>query len=107
VKEHRLRRNTGVLWGMVLLALIYAGLSYFLPDMTDSRLADGAIGVLLGLYICSHPAANAVDLLFFERGVLRRVRSDWALARWLALNFFVFFVGWLVIVSGTTRFTAH
>ncbi len=92
---------------MILLALIYAGLFYFLPSPTGSRLGDGAIGVLLGLYICSHPAAHAVDLIFFERGVLRQARSDWGLARWLALNFLVFFVGWLVIVSGTTHFTAR
>ena len=68
---------------------------------------DGAIGVALGLYICAHPAANAVNMLFFERDtardLLRTVRSDGPLIRWLALNLFVLLVGWMVVFAGIRR----
>jgi hypothetical protein len=63
--------------------------------------------VALGLYICAHPAANAVNMLFFERDIardaLRNVRSDWPLIRWLALNLFVLLVGWMVVFVGIRR----
>jgi hypothetical protein len=60
---------------------------------------DGIIGVLLGLFICSRPAANYLDLLF-SRG---RTSSDRFLFGWLALNGLVIFVGWIVITIGATR----
>ena len=70
-------------------------------DRTD--LLDGIIGVLLGLYICSKPAANAVDLIFFRRGELRQLTSGWSGLGWLSLNLLVLFVGWVVIFTGTTH----
>ena len=36
-------------------------------------LAGALIGVALGLYICAHPAANAVNVLFFEPDLLRHL----------------------------------
>ena len=71
--------------------------------LDGSGLVDGTIGVLLGLYICSHPAANGIDLIFLERGAFRRVTSRWGGVSWLALNGLVMFVGWLVIVAGATE----
>lgn len=73
------------------------------PTLTGRPTLDGAIGVALGLYICAHPAANAINLLFFERDALRTVRSDWPLIRWLALNLFVLLVGWMVVFAGIRR----
>jgi hypothetical protein len=67
---------------------------------------EGALGVALGLYICAHPAANAIHMLFFERDILRNVRSDWPLIRWLALNTFVLLVGWMVVFAGIRRLIA-
>jgi hypothetical protein len=61
----------------------------------------------LGLFICSRPAGNAVDMLFYERGAFRRLTSAWAGIGWLALNLLVLFVGWLVIVSGAMRFAGR
>jgi len=80
--------------------LIWA--SYFLA-LDQSHVVGGTIGVLLGLYICSHPAANGIDLMFLERGAFRRVTSRWRGVSWLALNGLVMFVGWLVIVAGATQ----
>ena len=62
----RLRRNTKILWAMVVLAIIYSfTIYYWFGSVSRDRLV-GSLGVLLGLYICSHPAANAVDLIFFS-----------------------------------------
>ena len=68
---------------------------------------DGTFSVLFGLYICSHPAANAVDLLFFERKSYRRIISNWSTAQWLALNILTLLMGWIVIVIGTTHLTSQ
>jgi hypothetical protein len=97
------RRNTNVLLGLVVLAAGYSGLLHSLGTLTGSGMLDGVISVALGLYICSHPAANAIDLLFLERAALRQVSSAWSGLGWLALNGLVVLVGWLVIATGTTR----
>ena len=96
-------RNTRVLWGMVLLAFAYGAMLHYLATITGVRFLDGVIGVAIGLYICSHPAANAVDILFFDRYFLQQISSNWSGLWWLGLNGLVMFAGWLVIVSGTAR----
>lgn len=101
--RRRRGHNTTVLWGLILLAMAYGGLLRYLHTLTGINIVDGSMGVLLGLYICSHPAANAVDLLFFERGALHQLSSEWSGIGWLALNFLVLLAGWVVIVIGATR----
>lgn len=100
---HPYRQKLKWLGGLVVLGLAYNTWLHFRPTLTGLPLLDGGIGVLLGLYICSHPAANAVDMLF-ERGLLRRITSKWLGAGWLALNLLVLGVGWTVIVTGVMRF---
>ena len=94
--------GTRRLWALLVPAAAYLGWVAYLP-VVGFGLADGTIGVLLGLYICSHPAANGIDLIFLERGAFRRVTSRWSGVSWLALNGLVMFVGWLVIVAGATQ----
>jgi hypothetical protein len=101
------RRNTAILWGMILLAVVYAVLLRSLRTATGVPSAvlnplEGSIGLALGLYICAHPAANAVNMLFFERDALRHI-SEWSLVRWLALNLAVLLAGWMVIFLGLRR----
>lgn len=103
MRPHPYRHKLKWLGGLALLGLAYTTWLQFRPTLTGMPLLDGGIGVLLGLYICSHPAANAVDMLF-ERGLLRRIRSKWLGAGWLALNGLVLVVGWTVIAAGVTRF---
>ena len=100
-RQHK--RNVRVLWGMILLAIAYSSLARHLHTLTGTRMLDGYIGVALGLYICSHPAANAVNMLFFERDALRRVSSEWSGVRWLAMNLLVLITGWMVMYIGITR----
>ena len=86
-----------------MLAAVYCGWFYFLGSLTGAHRLDGIIGVILGLYICSHPSANAVNMLFFERGTLREYFSSRSGIGWLALNLVVMLAGCLVIVVGTIQ----
>jgi hypothetical protein len=98
---NRPERNTRALWASVVAAAAYVVLLARLPALTGEPKVDGAIGVVLGLYTCSHPAANAIDALFYSRGAL--ARASWRGLGWLALNVAVMLVGWLAIVAGVTR----
>lgn len=100
--QRRHKRNTIVLWGLILLALAYSSLLRYLPTLTGITVLDGSIGVALGLYISAHPAANAVNIVFFERDTLRHL-SEWSVVRWLALNLLVLLAGWMVIFIGLRR----
>jgi hypothetical protein len=97
-------RKSAILSGMIGLAILYGVLLVLLKTLTGNPTLDGAAGVLLGLYICSHPSANLVDMIFFARSAGFRALSRRAAFGWLALNLAAFIAGWLVIVAGTTRF---
>jgi hypothetical protein len=99
-------RNARSLWLLILLAAVYGGLLYFRQGVTGRHTLDGFLGVGLGLFICSRPAANAVDLLFAERFRLRQITGGWGGIRWLALNVSVFLIGFAVIMSGTRQLAA-
>jgi hypothetical protein len=88
---------------LIGVAFLYVALLRFLPTLTGRMVWDGGIGVALGLFICAHPAANAINMLFFERKALERVSSDGPLMRWLALNLLVLLVGWMVVFAGIRR----
>jgi hypothetical protein len=96
--------NSNRMWALLLPATIYLGWMMYLPMLTGATLFDGSVGVVLGLYICSHPAANGIDLLFLQRGALRRAARQWSGVEWLALNALVMLIGWIVIVVGAARF---
>ena len=82
------------------LGLVYAGVFFWRPAWLGRPLLAGSLGVLLGLYICSNPAANAIDRLFFGRGSARTSQSE---AVWLLANCAVLLVGLMVIILGATR----
>lgn len=98
----RQKRNTVALWRLILLAIAYGLVLNTLQTLTGSATAAGAIGLALGLFICAHPAANAVNTLFFERDMVSRL-SEWAVVRWLGLNLLVLLAGWMVIFLGLRR----
>jgi hypothetical protein len=91
--------NYKTLGVVVVLALVYIAWMYIQHTITDIPRLDGIVGVLLGLFICSRPAANYLDLLFTRN----RTSSERSLLGWLMLNGLVMFVGWLVITIGATR----
>ena len=95
--------RTKALWASILLAVAYLALVDLLETQPYTHLVRGSIGVIVGLYMCSHPAATAVDILFFNRGGLRQLPSGWSGAGWIALNALVVALGWFVITSGMSR----
>jgi hypothetical protein len=101
-EEQRYRRNTRRLLWLIVLAMAYGGALRYLRTLTGTAMLDGGIGVALGLYICAHPAANAVNVLFYERDILRHL-SERSVIRWLALNLLVLVAGWMVIYGGIIR----
>ena len=101
--QQRLGRKIITLSGLIVLGIAYSGFLYFQPTLTGLLHLDGIIGVVLGLYISSHPAANLVDLLFYRRGIQYQFSSRRSLVLWLSLNSLVLFVSAVVIFVGTTR----
>ncbi|NWG03041.1 MAG: hypothetical protein HXY44_09325 [Syntrophaceae bacterium] len=89
---------------LILLGIVYSIVIRYQHTLTGMNEVDGAIGVLLGLYICSHPAANVVDKLFFRRGPGRLFSTKRSAVLWLAHNGVVLLIGWVVMFIGTTRF---
>jgi hypothetical protein len=98
-------RSSVALWSFMLLALAYGGLLYLYESLTGEARADGAIGVVLGLYVCSHPASNVLDVLFMDGGAGRGRSSDERGIAWYALNLLVLLAGWFAILVGIIRFT--
>jgi hypothetical protein len=97
------RRKTRLLWALIVVAAVYSLWFDQRQTLTGNHMVDGTVTVLLGLYICSRPAGNAIDLLFFERNFLRRGASGWSIIKWLALNILTLVAGWIVIYLGTTH----
>ena len=97
-------RSSGVLCGFMLLALAYSAVLFTYGPLTGDASIDGAIGIVLGLYVCSHPAANVLDLLFVDGGVVRRGSEERGIT-WYILNLLVLMAGWFVVWTGLTRFT--
>ena len=95
-----LRLATRPLWVQVILALAYGLPIVALGTLTHNAALDGFVGGMLGLYICSHPARNMIDVLFADRFAFGRIRASWAGRRWLALNGLVLLAGWLTIFLG-------
>ena len=93
-----------ILLVLVALGIVYSSLLYSQRTLTDINNLDGIIGVVFGLYICSHPAANLVDMLFYRRGIRHQFSSKRTIVLWLALNVLVLLIGGIVIFMGTTRF---
>jgi hypothetical protein len=104
--EQQRGRRYKTLGMVVLLALLYGGWIYTHRTITGIPRLDGVIGVLLGLFICSRPAANMLDLLFAERRSQSSL-SEWSSLGWLGLNLLVLFVGWIVVTIGATRLIAR
>ena len=106
MNQHRGGRNTVILSIMLVVGIIYLVLLNYQHPLTHSFKVDGILSVLLGLYICSHPVANILDLILYRRFIHRKnshPSSEWL---WWLLNAVVLFTGWWVIFVGMLRFSA-
>jgi len=86
-----------------VLGMAYSGFLCSQPTLTGRYIMDGIIGVVLGLYISSHPAAHLVEMLFYRRPMRYSFSSKRSFVLWLFLNVLVLFISGIVIFVGTTR----
>ena len=106
MRQERHVRHYDVLVFLLVLDVLYIGILDYLETITGSTTSDGVIGVLLGLFTCSRPAANVFELFFYERVLLAQVSSGLSFAGWMLLNLIVFGCGWLVVFVGINRLAA-
>jgi hypothetical protein len=104
---HQYRRQTGLLCMLIAVAAAYSFWFHRRQMLTGNPTVDGTLSVLLGLYICSRPAGNAIDLVFFERSPFHRMVTEWSSIRWLVLNIVTLLMGWIVIYLGTAHLTSR
>lgn len=100
------KRNKTFLCFLVLVAGTYLLWQVNWPWYSGNSRIDGAAGIILGLFICSRPAANGIDLFFSDRLAFRQLVSTTDGFTWFLLNGLVMLVGWLVISVGASRLTA-
>ncbi len=87
------------------MALASAYIAWLLSQgtITGRNNWDAVLGILLGLYICSRPVGNALDLLFTQDSGRWPHLFKRAGLTWLLVNLFVLLTGWVVIFLGATR----
>lgn len=103
--RHDYRTKSAVLLALIAAAALYSLWFAARRILTGNPTVDGALSVIFGLYICSRPAGNAIDLFFMERGSFRF--SRWSALRWLGLNILTLLMGWIVIYLGTIHLTSR
>ena len=94
------RRTLIVLLPVAAAYLIWQAVA---PAASGYGWFDSTIGIVLGLYICSRPAANGIDLFFAERGTLRRIFTRGSGLEWILLNAAAMIAGWFVILTAASR----
>jgi len=102
-----LSRKIIVLSVLSVAGIGYSGFLCFQPTLTGVYSLDGMIGVVLGLYITSHPAAHLIEMLFYRQAIRYSFSSRRSLVLWLSLNVFVLLISGIVIFVGTTRLIAR
>jgi hypothetical protein len=91
------------LWILLGFALVELAASQWARVAIAVPVWEGSLAVLTGLFICSQPAAHAIDLLFEDRQALRELTHSQAGWGWLLLNLAVLLAGWALIVVGAIR----
>ena len=104
MKQPRLEHHPLRMWLSVLLGIVYGSAFLFVYTITGSTTLDGIIGVLLGLYIGSHPAARMLDLLYLQSRARQELLSSEAGMSWLIAIVLVFVTGLITIIIGANRF---
>jgi hypothetical protein len=101
------KRSPAILAILLVVALAFNLLVYFLPGLTGNDQVNGLGGVFLGLFISAFPAANFLDMLLSELEARRWHPVKQADMAWLALNLLVLLAGLVVVVIGTKLFFKH
>ena len=101
--QQRLGRKYILLSVLIVVGIAYCGFLHFQPTLTGRHDLDGMIGVVLGLYISSHPAAHLVDMFFYRRAIRYQFSSKRSFILWLSFNVLILLISGIVIFVGTTR----
>jgi hypothetical protein len=101
------QRHPAVLWILIGVAVAFALLVHFIPDLSGNDHLNGYAIVALGLFTASFPAANFLDMLLSELGSLRWRAIKRADLPWVTLNLVVLFTGMVIVVVGTKLFYQH
>ena len=104
MNQAKRRHNAGFLWALIFLAFIVGAVFHYWTKLTGINELDGLIGVWLGLYICSRPAANFLEIIVFHGDVRMWDSLKRSAVSWLMLNMLVLLAGFILIMIGTTRF---
>ena len=96
------RESPAMLAAWTIVAAAYVAVVDARRSLTGHHLVDGLIGMALGLYICTYPAANMIDLIFGGVGGRRRA-AGWPRVGWVLLNLGTLGVAWLMITAGVLR----
>ncbi len=91
------------MWLLIVASLIYLGALAFWRTVANAPKLAGSIGIVLGLFICSRPASNLVDIVLFGRTVPWQSSSRRNDIIWLVLNGIVFLAGCIVLFAGAVR----
>ena len=103
----RITRNMQVLGAMLVLGGIYIGWLSYVGSISGSDRLDGTLGILLGLFIGSQPAANMLDILLFMKADTRESLITTHAGRfWLFMNLLTIFAAWAVVFTGALRFVS-
>ncbi len=96
--------SIGTLLILIALAFIYGYLENYQRAFAGSTQADGVIGVMLGLFICSRPAANFLSALYRSSSDYGAVSS--ALPSWLGplFNVLTLCAGIITVIIGAMQF---
>lgn len=105
-KKQPARRRIRSLIVLILACLVYTALLQFRLRLTGIHQVDGILGVLLGLYSASQPAANILDLILYGRYESVRASFRQAGRGYWAINFLVLLAGWAVISTSLLRYSA-
>lgn len=92
---------------LVVVAMAYSSMLNLQQTITGTNKVDGILGVLLGLYICSQPAANILEALLFGRLTHYHEPSMVSAITWWGLNGLVLLTGWMTLIVAMTRFAAR
>jgi hypothetical protein len=100
------RRNSGYLLVLILLCLGYSAWLHFHYPLTGTHQIDGILGVLLGLFSASQPAANILDLVLYGQYESVRLSLRQATRTYWTLNLLLLLAGWIVISTSLLRYSA-
>jgi hypothetical protein len=97
----RIGSRSGALWLVLALSAAVIAVAALVPELTEDQFVAGGLDVLFGLFVCSHPAANAVDLVLHPSERLGSV-SLAGVGRF-GLNVLVLVVGCSFLLAGAFR----